>query len=191
MANEMDKNKRRLFKLHELDNYEVADGDPDVRGWDVVADDGQKIGKVDELIVDIEDQKVRYLDVRTSQDVTVGEGERHLLVPISAADIKNNDEVRLNGISKTVLEKYPVFKGGPITYDYEMTLRETLGGLRSDKPDLVPHKGMEFYSNDLNNPEKMSGTTTTPNASTGTTPNTPTTGVTGTTDPTNTPDTTI
>jgi hypothetical protein len=149
MANEMDKanSKRRLFRLHELDNYEVADGDPDVRGWNVVADDGQKIGKVDELIVDIDDKKVHYLDVKTTDDISVGDGDRHLLIPIGAANLDDDDdEVKLNGISKSVLEKYPVFKGGPITYDYEMTLRETLGGLRADNPDFVDKKGIDFYN---------------------------------------------
>ena len=63
MANEMDKNKRRLFKLHELDNYEVADGQPDIRVWDVKDEGGKTFGEVKDLIFDTQSLKVRYMVV--------------------------------------------------------------------------------------------------------------------------------
>lgn len=49
-----------LSKLH---NYRISEGDPDVRGWEVVGADGRKIGAVADLLVDTEALKVRYLDV--------------------------------------------------------------------------------------------------------------------------------
>ncbi len=65
--NEEEKN-RHLYALNELDDYEVDDNDPDVRGWDVLDEHGNKMGKVEELIVDPKQMKVRYLvvDVETS-----------------------------------------------------------------------------------------------------------------------------
>ena len=54
--NEMD----RLVPLDQMDDFKVADGDPDVRGWDVVASDGQKVGHVEDLLVDPGAMKVRY-----------------------------------------------------------------------------------------------------------------------------------
>ncbi|HSD63239.1 MAG TPA: PRC-barrel domain-containing protein, partial [Ignavibacteriaceae bacterium] len=58
------KNEREteLYRLSDLADYEVADRDPDVRGWEVVSAD-KKVGTVDELIVDPDDMKVRYLDI--------------------------------------------------------------------------------------------------------------------------------
>jgi hypothetical protein len=49
--------------LRSLHNFKVAEGDPDVRGWDVLGADGRKMGEVDELLVDTRGLRVRYLDV--------------------------------------------------------------------------------------------------------------------------------
>lgn len=53
----------RLTHL-EGSGYKVAEGDPDVRGWDVMDRDGRRIGEVDDLLIDTEGLKVRYLEVR-------------------------------------------------------------------------------------------------------------------------------
>lgn len=53
----------RIVPLSELHSYKIASGDPDVRGWPVVAGDGKTIGQVDGLLVDTVALKVRYLDV--------------------------------------------------------------------------------------------------------------------------------
>jgi PRC-barrel domain protein len=49
--------------LRTLHNYRIAESDPDVRGWDVLAADGRKIGEVDDLLVDMHALKARYLEV--------------------------------------------------------------------------------------------------------------------------------
>jgi hypothetical protein len=52
-----------LVPLGRLRNYRVAAGDPDVRGWRVLGADGRVIGEVDDILVDTEAMRVRYLDV--------------------------------------------------------------------------------------------------------------------------------
>jgi hypothetical protein len=54
--------------LRSLHNYRVAEGNPDVRGWDVLGADGKKIGEVDDLLVDTEGLRVLYLDVTVGLD---------------------------------------------------------------------------------------------------------------------------
>ncbi|HEV2856039.1 MAG TPA: PRC-barrel domain-containing protein [Thermoanaerobaculia bacterium] len=49
--------------LSHLHNYRISQGDPDVRGWEVFGADGRKMGQVDDLLVDTEALRVRYLDV--------------------------------------------------------------------------------------------------------------------------------
>jgi hypothetical protein len=49
--------------LSRLHNYRISEGDPDVRGWEVLGADGRQIGTVDDLLVDTEGLRVRYLDV--------------------------------------------------------------------------------------------------------------------------------
>jgi PRC-barrel domain protein len=52
-----------LVPLRRLPNYRVAAGDPDVRGWEVLGSDSRKIGEVNDLLVDRQLLRVRYLDV--------------------------------------------------------------------------------------------------------------------------------
>ena len=52
-----------VVPLRTLHNYRIAEGDPDVRGWEVLGADGNKIGEVDDLLVDTHALKARYLEV--------------------------------------------------------------------------------------------------------------------------------
>ncbi|HEU0052581.1 MAG TPA: PRC-barrel domain-containing protein, partial [Longimicrobium sp.] len=78
----------RVVPLNRLDDFKVADGDPDVRGWDVVAADGRKIGEVDELLIDTGAMKVRYLDVEVDRGMIAGGDDRHVLIPIGYARLE-------------------------------------------------------------------------------------------------------
>lgn len=53
VADEIERWRRRgAVPLAELSAHRMADDEPDVRGWDVVAPDGEPIGRVRELLVD-------------------------------------------------------------------------------------------------------------------------------------------
>ncbi len=52
-----------LVPLRSLPREHLASDDPDVRGWAVLGDDGNRIGDVDDLLVDAEARKVRFLIV--------------------------------------------------------------------------------------------------------------------------------
>ena len=88
----------RVVPLDELDDYQVSEGDPDVRGWDVIASDGRKIGEVDELLVDTQAMKVRYLDVDLSDEVIANAGgeDRHVLIPIGYAVWRAKNQEPIN-----------------------------------------------------------------------------------------------
>jgi PRC-barrel domain protein len=49
--------------LRNLPDYKVAEGDQDVRGWEVVDGAGHRIGTVNDLLVDTAEGRVRYLDI--------------------------------------------------------------------------------------------------------------------------------
>ncbi|HTK49080.1 MAG TPA: PRC-barrel domain-containing protein [Gemmatimonadaceae bacterium] len=92
----------KLRHLDDLDGFRLADGTPDLRGWDVTADDGQKLGEVVGLIVDTGARQVRYLEVKLDDEVASKfarandtldprtEPLQHVLVPVGAAQIDDD-----------------------------------------------------------------------------------------------------
>jgi len=50
-----------LIPLSEAKGYRVAENNEDVRDWDVRGNDGEKIGKVNDLLIDTAIDKVKYL----------------------------------------------------------------------------------------------------------------------------------
>lgn len=129
-----DKTPRTLFKMSELKDFEISPNDPDVRGWTLIGLDGERIGEVDELIVDTEAEKVRYLAVEVDRDVARGK-DHHILVPIGAARLhKNDDNVLVEGLSRYSVSNYPMFDGETITPEYEYSLRQAMGIDRTAAP---------------------------------------------------------
>jgi len=63
----------------------------DVRGLDVYDNDGDRIGKVEDLYADAQERKVRFLDVGAGG--FMGLGEKRFLIPVEAVS-----EVRQDGV---------------------------------------------------------------------------------------------
>ena len=70
---------RRLTGMKELDDYKVAEGEPDIRGWSVYTATGRELGEVDDLLVDTDLGEVVMLDIDLKRN------DRHTLAPIKAA----------------------------------------------------------------------------------------------------------
>lgn len=82
-----------LRRLHDLDDYDVAEGNADVRGWEVRTGDGQLLGRVNDLIVSVAELRVRYLDIDAH-------GGGHALIPIEAAQLDGeHDDVIVNDVT--------------------------------------------------------------------------------------------
>lgn len=121
----------RLGPLSKLDEFEVADGYRDPRGWRVLASDGTEVGKVHDLIVDTGTMHTRYLDVRLDHDRVPNAAGRpsddyDVLVPIGAVQLASDDETaQLPSITPVQLVSFPLFNHGEITAEYENAV---LGG---------------------------------------------------------------
>ena len=120
-----------LGRLNDLDEFKVADGYPDIRGWEVRTGDGHKLGKVGDLVVDTQAMRVRYLDVELDRSVsqlardaaTPGDQEGHTLLPIGNVQLDDkNDDVVVNGYTLEQVAGLPRYGGQTITSDYERTL---------------------------------------------------------------------
>jgi sporulation protein YlmC with PRC-barrel domain len=140
----MDEMRRdRVVPLDELDDFQVAEGDPDVRGWEVIASDGRKIGEVDELLVDVQAMKVRYLDVDLSREIVAGaRGEdRHVLIPIGYARLEAEESrVRIENLVSDQISALPSYERGGMKLGYEEEIRERLdrdAGIHRDADEQI------------------------------------------------------
>lgn len=77
----------RMALLSRLDDFQVADGYVDVRGWEVSSSDGRDVGRVHDLLVDLDGMRTRYLEVRLHPAVAAVSGDRDILVPVGSAQI--------------------------------------------------------------------------------------------------------
>ena len=70
-----------LVPLREMDGFKVAEGEPDIRGWNVRTLSGREIGEVEDLLVDQNLGEVVMLDINLANS------DRHTLAPIRAVQI--------------------------------------------------------------------------------------------------------
>jgi hypothetical protein len=133
-------NKKHLYYLHELSNYKVADGYPDIRGWDVKDFDNRVIGKVDNLLVNKDSQRVVYLDIEVDKSIIDAkhdpygrpshsdlkefvnkDGENHVILPIGMVDLNSDSKYVYTDIinHQTFAETKRIRKGDTIGRNYE------------------------------------------------------------------------
>ncbi len=127
----MDRDKHssiRLVRLSDAKNFEVARGEHDIRGWEVRTPDDRTIGKVEELIVDTVERRVRYLDVKVDGKALSIDADRRVLVPIGAVHLRGEGkDVLLERLPVQGLAGVPEYRGDDITPDYEASLRNYYG----------------------------------------------------------------
>lgn len=111
-----------LLPLDALEGWEVARGEPDVRGWTLTAG-GEATGTVVELIVEPARARVRYLAV--DRDA----GDRTLL-PIGFLRLDHEGEVvTAPGLRSADLAALPAWAGSHVSRDLEEAIRDTLDDL--------------------------------------------------------------
>lgn len=152
-------------------DVEMAENEPDPRGWDVIAADGRKIGEVDELLVDTAAMKVRYLDVDVDEDeLHLDDADRRLMIPVRSVELDEDDEKvivsglessRIGGFHGTV-DLASSLGGGTFT-DRGVT-GTTFGatssrGLRGDFPERGDIDGESGVRTDFTDREAFDTTT--------------------------------
>lgn len=147
MAEKKKRNENKhLFYMSELSDYKIASKDPDVRGWDVKDRDNRVIGKVDDLLVNKDAERVVYLDVEVDSTIIEAnhdpyvnpsnsdvhefinkEGENHIIIPVGLVSLnENNNFVYTDSIDhRTFAETKRYGKGSNIDRDYEVVVLES------------------------------------------------------------------
>jgi len=157
MATEYNRNTR-LQKLSNSD-YEIVDGEPDIRGWDVKDTSGRQIGEVEELIFDVQSRKVRYLVVDLD-DNELDLEDREVLVPIGVAQLhKDDDDVILNGVTPDQLRSLPEYDEDRFDDDHESSVRNVFGSLGGGAAmtglKTTDNNADDFYNHEHYNDENL------------------------------------
>ena len=96
-----------LVRLSDLGKWDVAEGEPDIRGWEVRTVGGRELGKIQELLVDPDAGEVVMLDVDLSGS------HQHALVPLRIVEIDRPRRiVRMDSSDLTPEEREAVAEAG-------------------------------------------------------------------------------
>lgn len=132
----------RLVHLREMRDLEVAEGDCDIRGWNLRTADGEKVGKVADLIVDVALMKVCYIEATIDREALNSAADRHVAIPITSARLDDqHDDVYL---SAAIVDPRSL----PV-YDREALARAYAGGAGKRRTDdEVPTGGRLWAGSD-------------------------------------------
>ena len=136
----MSTKEKHLYYISELKDYKIKKNDPDIRGWVVKDLDNRIIGKVDNLLVNKELEKVVYVDVNVDQSIIDAnhdpyaasatsevrefinkEGENHIIIPIGLISLNRDEKYAFSeSINyQTFAETKRYRSGTPISREYE------------------------------------------------------------------------
>lgn len=144
-----------LKELHSSD-YEIRDGEPDIRGWKVKNNLNKVIGKVVELLFDTASLRVRYLIVDL-EGKPLNLISRDVIIPIGLAMLDKTDKlVLLPEVTIGHLASLPEYKKGNLTIATEREVRNVFApveGVEYEDPDYFDPK--EFYNHKYFNEERI------------------------------------
>ena len=144
---------RRLQELDRSD-FEIVGDERDIRGWDVKTADGKKIGEVEELIIDAQQRKVRYMVVDLD-DNDIDLEDRKVLVPIGIANLhEKDDDVILPNVDAAQLSALPEYEEDRLDADTERRICSALGR-KSTSESSAGDLHSEFYKHDYYNDDNL------------------------------------
>jgi sporulation protein YlmC with PRC-barrel domain len=106
-----------------MSDFEVADGYVDVRGWEVSSSDGRDVGRVHDLLVDLDGMRTRYIEVRLHPAVAAAEGDRDVLVPIGSANISESTKRVIVPLDAARISLLPAFDNHQLLRAHEAEIR--------------------------------------------------------------------
>ena len=130
----------RVVPLREARQFRLPKGAPNIRGWSVFGEDHERVGVVEEMLVDPEGMKVRYLDVDVADDLFHLKEDRHVIVPMEAVELRERGEdVWIHGLTARQISMLPAYTGGGLDPLVEMRVRDAFaaGAAATPPPDYT------------------------------------------------------
>jgi len=108
-------NKTNYLEELSGSDFEIADHQPDINGWEILGPQGEEIGEVVDLIFDSQARKVRYIVAELDFEIESGDyiGSKTVLIPIGVVDLDDDeDEVILKELVIQQLLSLPDYESG-------------------------------------------------------------------------------
>ncbi len=142
--------------------YEMAKGEPDIRGWKVINSLNQEMGKVQEVLFDTKSRKIRYLIVYINGK-PINLLSRDVIIPVGLAELDEKENlVFLPDVTVGHLASLPEYKKGEVTYQTERLIRDVFIPQNSAAAEKLAdiesqeHPEREaFYNNDYFDENRM------------------------------------
>lgn len=154
-------NSAERVRLKELGNskFQIAKNESDIRGWTVKNGQGRILGKVNDLLFDIESEKVLYMILDLSSN-EMHLKERKVILPIDIAEVNEAyQNVIYPGILANELTELPTYEKGKVTGRVEEMVQNAFSSsfVRSHtKSDLKNIDPAELHQNQLRSTNEVS-----------------------------------
>jgi sporulation protein YlmC with PRC-barrel domain len=137
----------RLARLGDLDDFRVAKGVTDPRGWKLVAGDGQVLGEVKELIVDTAAMTTRYLVAEVDEKkLELERLGRHVLVPSERVRLDRGEKhAVVDGLFSRDVERYPIYQGLPLETSAERAIHQAFTSARGSESRTGDAAATRFF----------------------------------------------
>lgn len=146
----------RLRELHGS-GFEIVDGQPNIIGWTIKDSFDNRIGVVDDLLFDPDQQKVRYI-IANLKDNAFDLDKRKVIIPIGTAELhETNDDVIVPSITRWQLRALPTYSQQMTDYDERDidTIFSTGAGTTTTSQDREWQKPSDFYNRSSYNHDNL------------------------------------
>jgi sporulation protein YlmC with PRC-barrel domain len=157
----MDNMKHRRLQEMDRSDFEIVDGEPDIRGWDVRDRTGKKLGEVEDLIIDAQKKKARYI-VLDMDDNDFDLDDRKVLIPIGMAELHEKDDDVIIPVAVQQLQTLPDYDSDRLDDTIERQIcsvfangNQNLGRDKYTESNSDTTIGDEFYSHDYFNDDNL------------------------------------
>ena len=118
----------RIVPLSEARGFKLESGAPNLSGWNVFGSDGERVGTVDQMLVDPAAMKIRFVSVDLHDDLFQLQDDRHVLVPLEFVDLKERgNDAWVRGATAAQIARLPAYTGGTVNPAMERHLERVFG----------------------------------------------------------------
>ncbi|HEU0300350.1 MAG TPA: PRC-barrel domain-containing protein [Longimicrobium sp.] len=105
----------RVVPLRDARGFRLPRDAPNPRGWNVFGADNERVGKVEEMLVDPDLMKVAYLVVGVASDLFLLREDRRVVIPMDAVELRERGgDVWVQGLTAREIALLPAYSGGAL-----------------------------------------------------------------------------